>query len=278
MTNSYPLHCRIDDLVFDESTGCVMRGDKKIELPKLSYSLFLVLLRESPTIVSQTDIMKGVWENKVIAEKTLQQRVKLLRRWLGDCPDDPRYIATIRGQGYRLIAEVDRLAPTKRAVDIELNKGKYFNSKRFRLLMTIAASFLILLTASFIWDSTMAYTKSENAQWSDRPANLSTSSIADNYYKNAQEFIKLGNKQDNESAILLLKQAIELDVEFAAAHALLGRAFLIKTIEYEQGQEWINKAIIQAEKSITLQPTLVDGHQLRAYIHGVKDEKFCELS
>ncbi len=46
----------------------------------------------------------------VVSPETISQRVKLLRDALGDDPHAPRYIAGLRGRGYRLIPEVRSIA------------------------------------------------------------------------------------------------------------------------------------------------------------------------
>lgn len=82
------------------------RGTEKIRLPKLSYELFLSLVRHAPGIVSTDQLLTEVWGDVVVGEETVKQRISLLRQALNDSRDDPLYIESIRGVGYRLIAPV----------------------------------------------------------------------------------------------------------------------------------------------------------------------------
>jgi TolB-like protein/DNA-binding winged helix-turn-helix (wHTH) protein/Tfp pilus assembly protein PilF len=96
----------ISDLVIDVARQRVTRAAAEIALPNLSFDLLLVLIHASPAVVSNDDLMAQVWPGLVVSPETVSQRVKLLRHALGDDPRAPRYIAVLRGRGYRLIPEV----------------------------------------------------------------------------------------------------------------------------------------------------------------------------
>jgi len=102
-------HFRIGDLELNTGTVRVHRGASIIELPKLSFDLLLCLARHAPNVVDTDTLMREVWGKVVVGEETVKQRVKLLRQALTDSSHDPKYIASVRGRGYRLIATVERL-------------------------------------------------------------------------------------------------------------------------------------------------------------------------
>src|SRR5690606_7325869 len=52
------------------------------------------------------ELMRRVWPGLVVSPETVSQRVKLVRQALGDEAAAPRYIAGIRGRGYRLVPPV----------------------------------------------------------------------------------------------------------------------------------------------------------------------------
>jgi len=99
---------RVGDLRIDAGRRVVTRGDVAIPLPKLSFDLFLVLIRSAPNVVSIDEFMQRVWPGLVVSPETVSQRVKLLRDAIGDDPRDAKYVAGVRGSGYRLIADVTR--------------------------------------------------------------------------------------------------------------------------------------------------------------------------
>ncbi|MDX1480539.1 MAG: winged helix-turn-helix domain-containing protein [Woeseiaceae bacterium] len=105
---------RVADLVIDAGTHEVRRGDKRIKLPKLSFRLLLALAEAAPNLLSHDELVGTVWPGRVVSPETVTQRVKLLRRALGDDAANPRYVGLVRGEGYRLLADVERLDPPPR--------------------------------------------------------------------------------------------------------------------------------------------------------------------
>lgn len=100
---------RLGDLVVDADCGRVLRGEYEIELPRLSWDLLLALCRAAPAILSVDELMDRVWPGLVVGPETVSQRIKLLRDALGDDAQHPRYIAGVRGRGYRLAAAAEPL-------------------------------------------------------------------------------------------------------------------------------------------------------------------------
>jgi TolB-like protein/Flp pilus assembly protein TadD len=56
--------------------------------------------------VSIDTLMSQVWSGLVVNPETVSQRIKLLRDAIGDDSRAPRYIASVRGRGYKLLLEV----------------------------------------------------------------------------------------------------------------------------------------------------------------------------
>lgn len=97
---------RIADLVVEVGRRAVLRGTSEIHLPKLSFELLRTLIDAAPNVVSNEQLARAVWQGVVVSPETVTQRVKVLRDSLGDDHLAPRYIAGLRGQGYRLIPKV----------------------------------------------------------------------------------------------------------------------------------------------------------------------------
>lgn len=97
---------RLADLLVDVGRRTVTRGTSDIHLPKLSFELLRTLIEAAPNIVSNDDLSHAVWHAVIVGPETVTQRVKLLRDALGDTPEAPRYIAGLRGQGYRIVPPI----------------------------------------------------------------------------------------------------------------------------------------------------------------------------
>jgi len=101
---------QIGDLVLDTGKRQVRRGNEVLDLPRLSYELVLALARASPNLVTHDELVNLVWSGKFVSPETVTQRIKLVRQALGDDANSPRYIGLIRGEGYRMLAEVRELS------------------------------------------------------------------------------------------------------------------------------------------------------------------------
>lgn len=96
---------RVGDLLVDFEKWSVRRGAKQLKLTDRSFRLLKTLTEHAPEEVSKDRLISEVWDDAVISDETLAQRVRLLRQSLGDDSQNPRYIASVRGRGYRLVAE-----------------------------------------------------------------------------------------------------------------------------------------------------------------------------
>ena len=100
---------RVADLVVDIDGGTVTRGSETIGLSPLSFDLLVALVRRAPNVVRRQELLETVWPNEFVSDETLSQRVRLLRESLGDAIAEPRYVASLRGWGYKLVPPVERL-------------------------------------------------------------------------------------------------------------------------------------------------------------------------
>ncbi len=100
---------QIGDLVLDTGKRQVRRGNAVLDLPRLSYQLVLALARAAPNLVTHDELVNLVWSGKLVSPETVTQRIKLVRQALGDNANSPRYIGLVRGEGYRMLAEVREL-------------------------------------------------------------------------------------------------------------------------------------------------------------------------
>ena len=139
-----PRRLLIGDLLLDVSTRTLSRSDETIQLPKLSYRLLLALVDAAPAVVTHDAIIERVWDGRVVSPETVTQRVKLLRKALGDDAVSPRYIGVVRGEGYRLLTTVETLPPEETSAA----RGLFAELKRRHVLQ------VALLYAAVAWSIT----------------------------------------------------------------------------------------------------------------------------
>lgn len=98
----------ISDLRFDLERRQLTRHGKPIKLTRLDFKVLRTLVEAAPALVRHEDLITQVWgPDRVITPENLSQRIKSLRNSLGDDPGDPTYVEGVRGQGFRLIPEVE---------------------------------------------------------------------------------------------------------------------------------------------------------------------------
>lgn len=97
---------RIGELILDVDAHLLTRAGELLALPPKTFELLHELVRRAPGVVRRQELMDTVWPQEIVNEEALTQRVMLLRRALGDNPQDPKYIASVPRWGYRFVAEV----------------------------------------------------------------------------------------------------------------------------------------------------------------------------
>ena len=90
----------------DEDRRLLLRDGEQVVLTSKVFDTLLVLVRNRGRILSKRDLMELLWPGTHVEEGNLAVNISLLRKALGDTPNDHRCIVTIPGRGYRFIAEV----------------------------------------------------------------------------------------------------------------------------------------------------------------------------
>ena len=93
------------DLVLNATTHEVWLRGAKVRLTATEYRLLEELVRHAGRVLPHRYLLQRVWGPEYIGEDHyLKVFVRRLRQKLGDNPDQPRYIQTEWGNGYRFVA------------------------------------------------------------------------------------------------------------------------------------------------------------------------------
>ena len=99
----------VQDLRIDPAARRAWRGGDELELTRKEFDLLARLARDAGRVVTRESLMSDVWDmNWFGPTKTLNVHIGWLRRKLGDDPEDPAYIRTVRGVGFCLATEPSR--------------------------------------------------------------------------------------------------------------------------------------------------------------------------
>ncbi|MDE3131641.1 MAG: response regulator transcription factor [Acidobacteriota bacterium] len=96
----------VRDLRIDGGARRAWQAGAELDLTRKEFDLLLRLAQEAGRVVSREDLMADVWDvNWFGSTKTLDVHIGWLRRKLGDDPESPTYIRTVRGVGFGLVAD-----------------------------------------------------------------------------------------------------------------------------------------------------------------------------
>jgi len=93
----------------DPDKQILLRENHPVAITPKAFETLLILVRHNREDVSKEGLMKELWPNSFVEEANLSQNIFVLRKALGDTPEDRRYIVTLPGRGYRFAAEVHTL-------------------------------------------------------------------------------------------------------------------------------------------------------------------------
>ena len=96
----------VGDLVIDPAAHIVTVGGKSIELPPREFELLHTLALEPGHVIPADDLLTRVWGAEYRGEsQVVYVHIRWLREKLEEDPHHPRRIITVRGVGYKLVAE-----------------------------------------------------------------------------------------------------------------------------------------------------------------------------
>src|SRR5436190_11786223 len=91
---------------FDKTLGKLSKHGTPVKLGGMPLKILIHLVERPGEPVSRGELQKLLWNGAAFGdfEQGLSSAVNLVRRTLSDSADQPRYIETVPGQGYRFIA------------------------------------------------------------------------------------------------------------------------------------------------------------------------------
>lgn len=211
------------DLVIDFDTGIVTKQGKALTLPDLTWRTLCCLLERPGAIISIDELIQNVWGDVSVSNETVTQRIKLLRRALGDDGQNPRYVETIRGRGFRFIAESE--TP--------------LTARRQPVLVGIAAALALLVIFAVFFMQNKAEKPPENGD-------------AERVIARANEYLSRIKLEDNQLAIELYEEALRRDANNIDALVGLSFACSHNSSKFNMPLTWAKRAEAHAKKAISL--------------------------
>src|SRR5580700_5632768 len=134
----------------DAEKETLLRAGEPVPLTPKTFQILLVLVRRNKELVTKDELMKAVWPDTFVEEANLSRNIFMLRKALGESPEDHRYVLTVPGRGYRfaedvrlvLEAEVNIVAASHSKVQIQVKETRLW-------ALWISTAVIVLLAIAF---------------------------------------------------------------------------------------------------------------------------------
>ncbi|WAC71485.1 winged helix-turn-helix domain-containing protein [Roseateles sp. SL47] len=96
----------LGDWLVDVAARRLMRGDRAITLEPRPMAVLATLCRQPGVVMSAETLLSLCWPDENLGDNPVHKVVAGLRKALEDSATSPRYIETLRKQGYRVVAPI----------------------------------------------------------------------------------------------------------------------------------------------------------------------------
>lgn len=91
------------ELRVEPAARLVELAGRPVELSPLEFDLLHALASQPGRVFTRDALLRAVWGDGFPVDRVVDVHVANLRRKLGDDPDAPRFVETVRGVGYRFV-------------------------------------------------------------------------------------------------------------------------------------------------------------------------------
>lgn len=88
-------------LTVDFAAKQVKTNGSTVKLTALEFKLLMYLIENKGKVLSKKELFEKVWEDKFTGDGTLNVHIRRLREAIEQNPNDPKYIVTVWGDGYK---------------------------------------------------------------------------------------------------------------------------------------------------------------------------------
>ncbi len=100
-----PAPVEIGPFRLDRAARRVYQEGRELELTSTEFNLLEFFLTHPGRAYNRDQLLKSVWAEQYVTPRTVDVHVRRLREQIEKEPDNPRYLTTVRGFGYRFEAE-----------------------------------------------------------------------------------------------------------------------------------------------------------------------------
>ncbi len=94
------------DLVLDPDRPELTLNSAPVAIGPQVFDLLTCLVRNRAHVVSKDDLLREVWDGRIVSESTLTSHINAVRKAIGDSGDQQRPIRTVARKGFRFVGDV----------------------------------------------------------------------------------------------------------------------------------------------------------------------------
>jgi TolB-like protein/DNA-binding winged helix-turn-helix (wHTH) protein len=152
---------RFEDFELDGGAFELRRGGRVVRLERIPLEVLFLLAERRALLVAREEILERIWGKDVFvdADNSINTAIRKIRQALRDNPEEPRFVQTVAGKGYRFVAPVDGVLASTDARPVEataLSAPAELQTgwRRWRLWLALAVVFVfagaVLLRPAFL--------------------------------------------------------------------------------------------------------------------------------
>jgi DNA-binding winged helix-turn-helix (wHTH) protein/Tfp pilus assembly protein PilF len=218
--------------LLDAGKRLLLRNGEQVPLASKVLDTLLVLIEHRDGVLSKDELLTQVWRDTIVEEGGLARNISVLRKALGETPQDHQYIVTVPARGYRFVADVRE----RRGKDVPVDGVDPLTSAR------------------------------RSIQAADGKGPLSSvNPAAYDSLLRARYLSVRTTDADTQAAIALLERAVALEPTFAVAYGDLAAAYVARLtfVTPDETGELEQKAFAAAEKALSLDPNVAEAYLAR---------------
>jgi TolB-like protein/DNA-binding winged helix-turn-helix (wHTH) protein/Tfp pilus assembly protein PilF len=137
---------RFEDFELDPGSFELRRTGRRVKLERIPLQLLFLLAENRDRLVTREEILLAIWGKDVFvdADNSINTAVRKARQALKDDPENPRFLRTIPGKGYRFSALVTSSAPPPPvAADLQIGQASRKHLPKWPVLAALVLVALI---------------------------------------------------------------------------------------------------------------------------------------
>ncbi len=251
----------------DAGKRLLLRNGEPVQLAPKVLETLLALIENRERVVTKDELLRQIWGDTIVEEGGLTRNVSILRRTLGEKPDEHQFIVTVPARGYQFVAQVrERHAIGESSGEPVIPEADVApRGHRASRRWVIVGGLVALFAGAIAYVLRPVGPAEAGRPEITSPTVTPVNPAAYDAVMRARYLSVRTTDTDTQAAIALLERAIALEPGFARAYADLAAAYVTRLtfVSPEETGELEQKAFAAAEKALSLDANLPEAYLAR---------------